>query len=153
MDPTDAATAELGGSRLVDETTRHPERGSGLIGMMFGLTVFLLLLIFAVQVLFNLYANTALTSAAHEATRQVAGFDSADDRCAAVDDAETAFWERLGNYADSGTATLTWTCNRDDVVRLTVEARHPTILPAVIGDLSGLGRFNRTIEMHAEAPQ
>lgn len=126
------------------------ERGSGLFGMAAGLTVFLLLMIAAVQVLFNLYANTVVTTAAVDAARIVAGYDSADDRCAATGGAEAVFWQSLGDYGERGSANLVWICDDREKVSLTVAAEHPTILPQRLLGLAGLGRLNRVIEIRVE---
>ena len=115
-----------------------------------GFTVFMLLLMFAVQVLFNLYATTVVTGAAFDSARRVAGYASAADRCAAVPAAEAAFWRTMGDYGERGTATLAWSCDDPQTVRLTVDARHPTILPAFFPGLASLGRMSRVIEMRVE---
>ena len=57
-----------------------------MIGTSAGFLVFSLLMFAAVQILFNLYATSMVTSAAHEAAREVAGYAAAADRCAAVAD-------------------------------------------------------------------
>ena len=126
------------------------DRGTGLFGMIMGLTVFLLLLVATVQILFNSYATTVVSSAAADAVRVVAGYDSADDRCAATADAEAAFWQALGDYRQSGSATLTWICNDPETVSLAVVADHPTILPQQLRGLTGLGRLDRVIEVRVE---
>ena len=43
---------------------RANEQGSGLVGAIGGVAVFLVLLSFAVQLLFNAYATSAITAAA-----------------------------------------------------------------------------------------
>ena len=126
-------------------------RGAGLFGMAAGLAVFMLLMIAAVQVLFNLYATTFVTSAAFNAARIVAGYDSAAGRCAATAAAEREFWRELGGYRTHGSVTLSWDCSNTEAVSLTVDARHPTILPTSLSGLTGLGRVNRTVEVRVEA--
>ncbi len=133
----------------VDHASRR-QRGAGLFGMVAGFTVFMLLLVAAVQVLFNLYATTVVTGAALDAARQVAGYDNVTDRCAATRVAEGAFLRRLGDYSRRGAATLAWTCSDPEVVRVTVRAQHPTILPAGLAGLAGLGRLQRTVEVRVE---
>lgn len=115
-----------------------------------GFTVFMLLLLVSVQVLFNLHATTVVTGAAFDAARRVAGYDSAADRCAAASGAEAEFRTRLGDYTERGTVALTWTCGDPDTVRLDVRAEHPTILPRRLRGLTGLGRLERTIEVRVE---
>lgn len=136
-------------------TRRHPpshadERGAGLFAMSIGLLVFLLLMFAAVQILFNLYATSLVTSAGHDAARSVAGFRATDDRCAAVRDAEAAFVEQLGDYGAGGHARLEWTCTDPDTVAVRIIARHPTILPARLGGLVGLAEMDRTITVRVE---
>ncbi|MEM9203760.1 MAG: TadE/TadG family type IV pilus assembly protein [Actinomycetota bacterium] len=121
-----------------------------MIGVTAGILVFLLLLFAAVQILFNLYATSMVTSAAHEAARDVAGYDSATDRCAAVADAEAGFIEALGSYGRDGYARLTWNCAGPDVVSVQVTANHPTVLPARMAGLLSLGQVDRTIVVRVE---
>ena len=59
--------AGAGTARLVDE------RGGGPISIWIGFLVFLVMLLFAVQVLFNLYATSVVTAVAYDAARRVAG--------------------------------------------------------------------------------
>lgn len=128
------------------------DRGAGLFGMMMGLTVFLLLLTVAVQVLFNLYATTLVTGAAFDAAQVVAGYNSVRHRCNQHNraTAEATFWRSLGGYRQRGTAALTWDCSDTETVKLTVVAQHPTILPPMMQNLTGLGHLNRTIEVRVE---
>ncbi|MEQ8840575.1 MAG: pilus assembly protein [Acidimicrobiales bacterium] len=126
------------------------DRGVGTIGTAAAFVVFLLLMFTAVQVLFNLYATSMVTAAAHDAAREVASFDSASDRCGAAIDAEAAFRDHLGAYAETGRARLEWTCASADVVRVRVVATHPSILPARLGGLLSLSELDRTIEVRVE---
>ena len=126
------------------------DRGAGTTGTSVGVVVFLLLMLAAVQILFDLYASTMVTAAAYDAAREVASVDVADDRCRSVDGAEQRFVEALGNYGRRGHASLTWTCTADDVVRVRVVADHPTVLPRRLAGLLSLGHLDRTIEVRAE---
>ncbi len=126
--------------------------GVGTIGTAAAFTVFLLLMFVAVQVLFNLYATSMVTSAAHDAASQVAGFDAFGDRCKAAAEAEFAFEQRLGRYGEAGHAELEWTCADPDIVRVRVRARHPTLLPASLAGLASLSEVDRTIEVRVEGP-
>ena len=132
-------------SRLTD-----PQRGAGLVGTSAGFLVFMLMMLVAVQILFNLYATSMVTAAAHDAAREVAGFDAATDRCGAVAAAEAAFLHSLGDYGAAGHATLHWTCNNPDVVRVKVVAQHPSVLPARFTGLTSLTTLDRTIEIRTE---
>jgi len=130
------------------------ERGAGLIGTSAAFLVFMLMMLAAVQILFNLYATSMVTAAAHDAAREVASVDAADasgNRCGAVAAAEAAFTRSLGEYGTAGHATLQWTCDNPDVVRVRVLAEHPTVLPARFAALASLTRLDRTIEIRTEA--
>ncbi|MEZ5165728.1 MAG: hypothetical protein R2695_04255 [Acidimicrobiales bacterium] len=80
------------------------ERGVGTIGTAFGFLVFVLLILTAVQVLYNLYATSMVTAAAQDAAHTVAGIGNADDRCGAIGRAEQGFRSALGSYATDGHA-------------------------------------------------
>ena len=71
-----------------------------MFGTWFGVIVFLLLLLFTVQTLANLYANSVVTSEAYAAVRTVAGHDAGDDRAAAADAATERFRADLGRVGD-----------------------------------------------------
>jgi hypothetical protein len=76
--------------------------------------VFLVLLLFAVQVLLNLYATSVVTAAAFDAARDVA---SAGGDLTSVDIAEAKARDVLGRYADR--VSFEWTvpdAKGDDVV-------------------------------------
>lgn len=126
-------------------------RGAGLLGALAALLVFLILLLAAVQVLFNLHADSMVTSAGFEAARVVAGFDRAADRCRAVDAGDRRFREALGRFGTAGSIRLDWTCNDPNQVRLAVAAEYPTVLPPFVRGLTGLGRLDRTITVRVEA--
>lgn len=133
-----------------DRYPSEADRGAAVIGTTAGFVVFLLLLFVAVQILFNLYATSMVTSAAHEAARSVAGFGSPADRCAAVAAADARFEEALGDYGDAGQVTLVWNCVDPDVITLRVIADHPTVLPPRLAGLLDLGRLDRTIAIRVE---
>ena len=121
-----------------------------MVGTSAGFLVFLLLMFAAVQILFNLYATSLVTAAAHDAAREVAGFDASANRCAAVPAAEAGFVQALGEYGEQGHAHLEWTCADPDIVRVRVVANHPTILPPRMAGLVSLGHLDRTIEVRVE---
>ncbi len=107
------------------------ESGSGMVGSVVGVTAFLALLLFAVQLALNLYATSTLTAVAFDAARIVAG---ADGGPMAEADAEAHVRSLLG--ADP--VAMAWEY-RDtdaqpgaDVVALTVEVEHPTRLLAAM---------------------
>ena len=118
--------------------------------MSTALLVFMLMMLAAVQILYNLYATSMVTAAAHDAAREVAGLDADANRCGAVAQAEASFLRSLGDYGAAGHATLHWTCNHPDVVRVRVVAQHPSVLPQRLAGLTSLASLDRTIEVRAE---
>jgi hypothetical protein len=122
---------------------RAGERGTGLVGSIAGVTVFLSLLTVAVQVLVDLYQTSVVTAAAYDAARDVASGDEPEPAAERVRDL-------LGDVGDD--AELTWDLD-DDVVRLRVVV--PTrrfLLPAVAGPL-GLDEVDRTVSVRVEELQ
>lgn len=117
------------------------ERGSGLVGAIVGVTAFLALLLFAVQLVLNLYATSVVTAVAFDGARIVAGAEGGRE---AERVAEAHVREVLGGHD----LQLSWSYG-DDVVALTVETEHPTSL------LAGMGlpyqRIRRTVEVRREA--
>ena len=134
-------------------TGERPARdsGAGLIGTIGGLTVFLTLLTFAVQLLFNLYATSAVTAVAHDAATSVAtsaiDADDPGSTASAVADAEAEARQLLGEYGQR--AVFTWDIDSARV-RLTIAADHPKVALSRISSVFGLNRVERTVEVRVE---
>ena len=129
----------------------HSDRGAGLFGAIGGVLVFFTLLTFAVQLLFNLYASSAITAAAHDAAHIAASaeVDRTDPAAvlSAVQTAEDHAAMVLGRYSER--VDFQWDIN-DDWVRLTVEAEHPGLAMDRVASVFGLNRFERTVEVRVE---
>ncbi|HEV8297038.1 MAG TPA: TadE/TadG family type IV pilus assembly protein [Acidimicrobiales bacterium] len=131
-------------------SARRRTCGSGLLGTVSGVGVFLLLLFFAVQLCVGLYARSAVTAAAYDAARSVAGYRGAESRVEARRAAEEDFRRALGRFGTDN-ARLEWLEPDDpDVVRVRVVADLPTLLPAAMVDAIGFGRTDRTLEVRVE---
>lgn len=105
--------------------------------------MFLVLLLFCVQVLFNLYATSVVTAAAYDAARAVAhrGGDEA-----AVGEAEAAARAVLGRYGDR--VAFDWDLSdRDVVLRVRAENRM-FAFPGVT--LDALQTVDRTVRARVE---
>jgi hypothetical protein len=121
------------------------ERGSGPISAWIGFLVFLGLLLFAVQVLFNLYATSVVTAVAYDAARRVA---VADGGIASAAEAEADARRALGRYGER--VTFDWSASDGQVVVLSVRARNPTrLLPAMAGPLA-FDEIDRTVRVRVE---
>jgi hypothetical protein len=116
------------------------------MGSVVGVLVFLLLLLFAVQVLVGLYATTVVTATAYDAAKTVAGAaarGSDDAQGRAVADARS----RLGRLGEE--AQFTWAAT-PDAVALTVRAPRPRLLPRSLVGALGPPDVVRTVRVRLE---
>ena len=104
-----------------------------------------MLLLFAVQVLFNLYATSAVTAAAFDGARLAAG--AGGDREAA----EAHVHEVLGEYSRRPGFDLVWGEDPagEDVI-LTVRAQNPSFLPRAVRAPLGFDSIERTVRVRVE---
>lgn len=127
---------------------RQRERGSGTLSTVFGVTVFLVLLMFCAHLLLNLWVMSSVDAVAHDAAMDVAtsGADGA-----ALAEVEQRAIERaredLGGYGDR--IGLTFESDAERVV-LRVVAPEITLLPRAVADVTGLGGLDRRIVVHRE---
>ena len=130
-------------------THRDREAGAGLISTAAGVVVFLVFLLFAVQLLFGLYSSSAVTAVANDAATRAA---SADAPPLAVIEAEAR--DNLGEVGK--TASFLWDVDdsdRDgapDTVVLEVVARPPRFIPSSIGGSIGLDEVRRVVRVRSE---
>lgn len=125
-----------------------------MLGTLTGVTAFLALLLFAVQLTLNLYATSVVTAVGFDAARIVAGADVGEGE-AARRDAEARARSMLPRYDGDGRLHLSWSY-RDldgrrgaDVVELRIVAQHPAGLLA--GMRLPYQRVDRTIRVRVEA--
>ncbi|WP_436792676.1 hypothetical protein [Actinospongicola halichondriae] len=113
---------------------RRGDRATGVFGTTFGFTVFLIFLLFTVQLLFGLYVRTTVTAVATDLAQQ-----AANEGPGALSPERRAYYEdeahrRLGDYADDATFDFLLVDvdadGQDDTVAVHVEASLPTLLPA-----------------------
>ncbi len=117
-----------------------------------GVVVFLVFLLFAVQLLFGLYASSAVNAVANDAAVRAG---AADAPPLAVIEAQAR--ASLGEVGSG--ATFTWRADdadRDgtsDTIVLEVVARPPRFVPPSIGGALGLDEIRRTVRVRLEAVQ
>ena len=135
-------------------STRSAESGAGLLGTLLGVTTFLVLLLFAVHVVVNLYAASTVTAVAFDAAREVAG---ADGGRGAERVAEARARRVLGRAGQPDVLQLAWAYpstdgdGQPDLVELHVRAESPSrFLPGVALPLSSV---DRTIRVRLERPR
>lgn len=126
---------------------RHPdESGAGVISSVLGVVFFLLLLLFAVQVLYGLYATSVVTAVTYDAAKAVAGSDGGE---VARSEAQRRATDQLGLYGKE--VSFDWRRSDEDAVRLTVRAQRPSFFPReLVGD-SFLGDIVRTVRVRIES--
>jgi hypothetical protein len=125
------------------------ERGAGLISTTAGVTVFLVLLLFATQVLYNLYATSVVTAAAYDAARVVAGAAARGDPLDAEQQGAARFRHLLGRYGTDRVETVDFSESTDDVVVLHVRSRNPNLLLGRIGR-AAFGVIDRRVRVRVE---
>lgn len=132
------------------------DRGTGVFGTLFGFTVLIVFLLFAVQLLFGLYARTTVTAVASDLAQRLA-----NEGARAPEAGRLAFYEsearrRLGTYADD--ASFDFTIDDldadgvEDSVAVRVVADLPTLLPTRLVPTSPT-RFTRTVRARLEVFQ
>jgi len=130
----------------------QPDRGAGLIGIIAGVSVFLAFLLFAVQLLINLYATSSVTDAAWDGAREVAGarIDHHDPStlAAAETQAEVRMRAELGRFAQR--VVFDWTGTDAASVSVRVRGTTPRFgLPGLSGPL-GFDTIDRTVLVRVE---
>lgn len=141
---------------MTRSVVRRDDRATGVFGTAFGFTVFLIFLLFAVQLLFGLYVRTTVTAVATDLAQRAAkeGPDAlAPERVAAYEDEAR---RRLGEYGDRARFDFALvdadTDGRGDTVAVRVDADLPTLLPARLVPASPT-RFTRTMHARVETFQ
>lgn len=122
------------------------EAGTGLVATVTGTLVFMVLLLLAVQVCFDLYARSAVEAAAFDAVRVVTGSD-ASATPAALAAAEQDARRVLGRYGSL--ARFSWQVGAS-TVGLTVSVHDPSVLPAALVGPLGLDTVTRTVVLRRE---
>lgn len=118
------------------------EAGTAVVGTLVGFIIFLILLLFATQVIVRLYAESALTSAATRAADTVA---SSPVPGTGVGAAEAEARQELGSFGASHT-TFAWREVDGLQVVLEVRGSAPEFLPG----LPGWSRIDRTVTVRTE---
>lgn len=118
------------------------ERGSGLLGTVLGLGIFLLLMLAGVQVLTHLYATSVLEAVAYDAVQTVSAASGPG-----IEQAEANARALLGGLGDD--AAFLWDVGTEQVaVRITTSG--PSVLPTVVADRLGLSAIEREYRMRVE---
>ena len=110
------------------------DRGTGLFGTVAAVTVFLVFLLFAVQLLVGLWGRSVVRAAAYDGARYVAGRRGRTDPAAEAT-ARARIRAQLGELGDR--AVVTFPVHDGDEVEVRVEAENPRFLsPAIAGPLA-----------------
>lgn len=122
---------------------RTDDGGSGPVSAIFGVTIFLGFLLFAVQVTAHLWATSAVTAAAFDGARLVAG-----NRPMTAEDAEAHVERVLGDYGDR--VQFDWSGSTPEEIVLRVTGPTPAALIESVGQLAGLDTIERTVRVRRE---
>lgn len=121
------------------------DRGAGVFSSAFGLLMFLVFLLFAVQVLFSLYATSVVTGAGYDAGRHLA-------RTGDAAGAAQRFDQTIGDYDaavrfsfEGGTGLAD-----ADVIVVTITGENPTVLPDRFARTLPFGTVDRTLRITNE---
>jgi len=120
--------------------SERSERGAGVFSMSIGLLMFLLMLTFAVQILYNLYATTVVSSLAIEAARDAAEHDGLS-----LGEAEQEFLQRVPN----GSILLSV---QGEEIHANVQFVSQTVFPPVF-NVQPFGVIDRTFVVRRELQQ
>lgn len=135
--------------------TARRQAGAGLFSAAFGLTVFLVFLLFTVQLLFGLHARTAVTAVAADLAQRAANDGAALD-AARLRAYEEQGRRRLGRYGDDVEMRFALVDadadGTDDTVAVTVHAALPILLPVRWTGASPT-EFRRTMRARLEVFQ
>jgi hypothetical protein len=112
-----------------------------------GVAVFLLMLLFAANLLLHLQARSAVRAVAFDTARRVAGESAADDPAVRSTAVTTA--RRVLGPAGSD-AVFDWTGSGADTVRLRLEVPGPRLLPPWLAERAGLDRVAATAAVRVE---
>lgn len=108
---------------------RRGESGTGMIGSTFGLVALLAFLMFAVHLLFGLYASSVITANGFDAAREAAAYQAAmgsASTSAPTARAEARARARLGRYSER--VHFDWSGSSDDTIRLRLQSSPPDLM-------------------------
>ena len=135
---------------------RRDDRATGIFGTTFGFTVFLIFLLFAVQLLFGLYVRTTVTAVAADLAQRAANNGADAVSAGRISAYREEARRRLGSYADDAVFDFTLidvdADGIDDTVAVHVDADLPTLLPSRLVPASPT-RFERTMRARLEVFQ
>jgi hypothetical protein len=121
---------------------RRDDWGTAVVGTLVGFLIFMLLLLFSVQIIVRLYATSALTASATRAAEAVA---DSPDPAAAVSSAEQSARTQLGTFGATRMA-FDWKEVDSQQVVLEVVGVSPGFLPLP----SSWRRIERTVTVRTE---
>ena len=125
------------------------ERGAGLLSSAAGVIVFLVFLMFAVQLLFGLYSSSTITAVANDAATRAASANAPP-----LDVIEAEARSNLGEVGKA--ASFRWDVDDADgdgtydTVVLEVVARPPRFIPRSLGGSIGVEEVRRVVRVRAE---
>lgn len=135
--------------RSASEVGLRRDHGAGLISSAAGVVVFLIFLLFSVQLLFGLYSSSTITAVANDAAQRAASRGAPP-----LERIEAEARANLGRVGDD--ARFAWATEDidgdgvDDTVVLSISATPPRFVPLSIGTAVGFGEVRRTARARVE---
>lgn len=126
-------------------TAGRGERGAGVFATAAGTLAFLMLMIFAVQLLVGLHATTVITAVTNDAARRAAAAEAPPQSVIEAD-------ARASLGAVGRAATFIWDESEPSSVALTVVATPPRFVPPSVGGMVGIDHVERTVRVRLEQP-
>ena len=118
-----------------------------MLGTMAAIFVFLVFLLFAVQLLVGLWGRSVVTAAAYDGARHVAGRQGQRNIGAAQQEAVDRIHQQLGGIGEH--ANITWRLSAD-TVEVRIEADNPRFLSPTIAGPLATDHIDRTVIVRVE---
>jgi hypothetical protein len=119
-----------------------------MLGTVAAIFVFLVFLLFAVQLLVGLWGRSVVTTAAYDGARHVAGRQGQRDQDNAIRQAESRIRQQLG--AIGNTADITWPQRGPEVIEVRVQADNPRFLSSAIAGPLATDHIDRRVIVRVE---
>jgi hypothetical protein len=137
----------------VDDGSPSPEAGSGLIATVGAVLVFIIFMLFAVQLLIGLYGRSVITGMAYDGAREVAGFQNRKGQPISVDDARRLAEGNMRREVGDMNVQFSWVGSTDDTVVLRVQADNPRFLWPGLSQGLATDHIDRTVRVRVEKLQ
>jgi len=135
------------------EANPSTDAGSGLIATVGAVLVFIIFMLFAVQLLIGLYGRSVITGMAYDGAREVAGFRGRRGQPTSVDEARRLAEGNMRKEVGDMNVQFSWAGSTDDTVILRVQADSPRFLWPGLSQALATDHIDRTVRVRVEKLQ